>query len=230
MSWKGVRVVDDAGHNVRLFTFAELTTVEDLNTGSQTVKQLKHLGEIEVRWIRARHLSVEPATKQNSTSNYKSVVDSGEIAEKKLKGRAISHQATLSKAEKIAPYNIIRLDYPRGRTPFATYIFKYRSRKALQAQFIIPRTPSPAPLEARAIESLTEDELRERLRRAEQANAQQVKIKQEMKRERATQIHSSDKDDDGEEAVQIHSVHVRKRLKTMFDAGLGVEVIDLSED
>lgn len=112
MSWKGVRVVDDAGHNVRLFTFAELTTgtlqaqlqitssadipyiVEDLNTGSQTVKQLKHLGEIEVRWIRARHLSVEPATKQNSTSNYKSVVDSGEIAEKKLKGRAISHQAT----------------------------------------------------------------------------------------------------------------------------------------
>ena len=66
--------------------------------------------------------------------------------------------------------------------PYATFHFKYRSRRkyfnltsyqdmlirnpeALQAELIIPRSPSPVPLEERPEESLTREELLELLAR-----------------------------------------------------------------
>lgn len=47
----------------------------------------------------------------------------------------------------------------------ATFVFRYRSKSALQAEGIIPRTPSPTPLEERPLEELNQEELRELLRR-----------------------------------------------------------------
>ncbi|KAK5116641.1 hypothetical protein LTR62_007315 [Meristemomyces frigidus] len=45
--------------------------------------------------------------------------------------------------------------------PFAELVFNYRSRSALQALHIIPRSPSPVPIEERDINELSMDELRE---------------------------------------------------------------------
>lgn len=49
--------------------------------------------------------------------------------------------------------------------PLATFIFRYRSLRALKSIGIVPRTPSPEPLEERDAESLTVDEARELIRR-----------------------------------------------------------------
>lgn len=65
-----------------------------------------------------------------------------------------------------------------GGAPQATMILKYRSRGALQKLGLIPKSPSPIPLERRDIDSLNPDELRERLRRAE-ANIQAAAVKTE---------------------------------------------------
>lgn len=50
-------------------------------------------------------------------------------------------------------------------TPLAVFVFRYRSMSALKAACIIPRTPTPVPLEERPIDELTEDELRVLVRR-----------------------------------------------------------------
>jgi hypothetical protein len=68
------------------------------------------------------------------------------------------------------------------KSPFATFVFKYRSRgrassdtsytlhlmlslDALKSLMVIPRSPSPVPLEDRDIATLTEAEMRELLQR-----------------------------------------------------------------
>ncbi|KAK4549817.1 hypothetical protein LTR36_005118 [Oleoguttula mirabilis] len=68
--------------------------------------------------------------------------------------------------------------------PFAVYKFHYRSLEALKSLLIIPRTPSPPPLEERDITTLTHDELCELQRRARAArDEKETKVK--IKRERA---------------------------------------------
>jgi hypothetical protein len=69
-----------------------------------------------------------------------------------------------------------------NKLPFATFVFKYRSRgrsssdtlytlhltlylAALKSLMVIPRSPSPVPLEDRDIATLTEAEMRELLQR-----------------------------------------------------------------
>jgi hypothetical protein len=70
----------------------------------------------------------------------------------------------------------------RNQMPFATFVFKYRSGgrdssdtsyalhlilslDALKSLMVIPRSPSPVPLEDRDIATLTEAEMRELLKR-----------------------------------------------------------------
>ncbi|KAJ9609589.1 hypothetical protein H2200_005916 [Cladophialophora chaetospira] len=66
------------------------------------------------------------------------------------------------------------------RTLVATFIFKYRSKNALQVLGVIPRSPSPVPLEARDPTSLSHEEAVELIRRQQvQLDAANVKIKKE---------------------------------------------------
>jgi hypothetical protein len=54
---------------------------------------------------------------------------------------------------------------PIDPLPFFVKKFLYRTRNALQSEMIIPRSPSPQPLEERAEEDLTPEEMRELIRR-----------------------------------------------------------------
>jgi hypothetical protein len=83
----------------------------------------------------------------------------------------------------IVTSNILDFDHvDSNQMAFATYIFKYRSRgrsvanpafalhlmlylAALESLMVIPRSPSPVPLEDRDIATLTEAEMRELLQR-----------------------------------------------------------------
>lgn len=69
------------------------------------------------------------------------------------------------KIEPISVYSGTEID----SRPIATFIFKYRSKQALQQLHIIPTTPEPTPLEERDVETLTVEELRELVRRQKAA-------------------------------------------------------------
>lgn len=70
----------------------------------------------------------------------------------------------IGEAKAISQFQSWPFDYEDGK-PFATFIFRYRSRDALKAEYIIPRTPSPVPLEERHVEDLTVEEAREHVSR-----------------------------------------------------------------
>ena len=90
---------------------------------------------------------------------------------------------------------------------------------------ILPRSPSPIPLEDRNIEDLNPEEMRELLRRQQrQRDSSEIPIKREIKRER---IEFEDDDDDGDD-VEIVDQPEKKRRLDVDDAG--TEVVDLCGD
>jgi hypothetical protein len=128
--------------------------------------------------------------------------------------------------------------------PFATFKFKYRSKgkqyylcrfyikgltrvvAALQSLLIVPRSPSPVPLEDRDVNTLTPEESRElirRLRKREEA-ALPVKREQGVKRERSATVGHMEGGDDDEVSFVYEK---RRRLPVTIDED-GVETIDLT--
>lgn len=126
----------------------------------------------------------------------------------------------MGKAEPTAPTTYVSVEYPWGTNPFATYTFKYRSHRDLQIEGIIPRSPSPVPLEERDPETLTAEEARELVRIQRQQLQDRAKVKKE-KRER-----EEDGDENGGEVRMTGGQ--RKRQRTSTDSG--IEVIDLSNE
>ncbi|KAG6029805.1 hypothetical protein E4U41_000274 [Claviceps citrina] len=64
------------------------------------------------------------------------------IAEKSLKGKELSHGTRFTEGDAVPA--IRRTCNVRGQKPIAKYMFRYRSRSALQREMILPRT-SPTP-------------------------------------------------------------------------------------
>ncbi|KAK4895147.1 hypothetical protein LTR27_006753 [Elasticomyces elasticus] len=172
-----------------------------------------------------------------TASTTQPLVPNGQVSEKTLRGQALTHQATW--VPLLAPYGLSLTNrsfgppvmfqaagnsggQPTNREVrkgevLATYVFKYRSLAALQALHIIPRTPSPVPLEERPVEELSIEEMRELVtrQRAKEASQAERRVKQEFKRERGV--------DDGD--VEVVG-HVSKKAR-MSNA---IEVVDLSFD
>jgi len=91
--------------------------------------------------------------------------------------------------------------YPWGKEPFATFIFKYRTRGKLvsldrlivistntlqddlRKEWILPRSPSPPALEDRNIDDLTHEEALELLRRQRGQRGSAARVKKEVKAE-----------------------------------------------
>ncbi|KAF2480113.1 hypothetical protein BDY17DRAFT_312998 [Neohortaea acidophila] len=157
-----------------------------------------------------------------------------EVPEKNFKGRAISHQAKLSitkatlrqsrssnSAPKVQRY-WVRLD----TNPFASFVFKYRSRQALQQLHIVPRTPTPVPLEERPIEELTSDEMRELLKRQRETDARKASMARIKKEKRERQSDGEEEDDEGE--IEISEVRASKAAKRE-GPGPNIEIVDLSD-
>lgn len=112
----------------------------------------------------------------------------------------------------------------------------------LQIEDIIPRTPSPAPLEQRDPNTLTLEESRELLRRLlqrkeQREQKQQIEIKKEgqkikkegqKKRERSETIEAEVDDEDEGGIVVTGEGPARKRGCQSTDSG--VEIVDLTAD
>ncbi|KXT08934.1 hypothetical protein AC579_9359 [Pseudocercospora musae] len=211
------------------FQFAHLQT-NDGPLGKEKVEAFKHLGEVKIGLAFVRR-SGEAYVVQDD-SRFVSAFASN-VPEKCLKGKAISSHATLGPQElrMARPVRTVPVYYPYGRA-FASYIFKYRSKRDLQIEGIIPRSPSPTPLEDRDPDDLTPEEARELIRRMRDREKHQAFIKKEIKREkrdRSDTVNLDDEsDDDGVLVTGEGAAPARKRARASTDSG--VECIDLTGD
>lgn len=96
---------------------------------------------------------------------------------------------------------------------------------ALQSLLIIPRSPSPVPLEDRDVDTLTPEEMRELLRRQRERDAasQNMKQEREVKRERTRERSSTANDDD-----EVSFVSAKRRRLPVFLNEDGAETVDLT--
>ncbi|KAF2171726.1 hypothetical protein M409DRAFT_17962 [Zasmidium cellare ATCC 36951] len=212
----GCTEVTPSGTYMRKFKFQELAT-NDGFVQEGLREKLKSLGTISIKLRRCRAIS-------SKAPLYTEIEDVGKdsVPEKGLKGRAISTQATLGTREKVQDVAIQDVAFPYGTRPFAEFTFKYRSRKDLQVEGIIPRSPSPVPLEDRDPATLNADELRQLLERRNEELKKFSNIKTE-KRERPTPTLNDNDDDE-----LIITEHSSKRRRTSHDSG--IEVVDLTDD
>ncbi|KAL0261713.1 hypothetical protein SLS55_003143 [Diplodia seriata] len=242
VNYSGSRSLENGKWYFRTMAFSQVNIVDENDQVQRSVAEaeaIKSLGEIKVTIWRCK---VPRGSRPLSPSKYPrrnfNFIDN--IPEKKLKGRAISHQVKLGEAQDITnqftsnPLPSKKID---GK-PFAIFIFRYRSKDALKAECVISRTVTPEPLENRPVESLTAEEARELVRRLkDQQGARQSpppETKQEVKQEindgfdqgkrtsGAVVVDLGSEDSD----VEITGVRKRKRLRTSGP----VEVIDLSDD
>ncbi|KAK1081883.1 hypothetical protein LTR48_007285 [Friedmanniomyces endolithicus] len=198
-------------------TFADLAT-DDRSAKHITPESVASLGEVKVQWIWMRRAGVPRLL----TGQSKHTPATGEsLPEKCLKGRAISQTAKLGEAKACAAQTSQDATYPYGRQPFATFTFKYRSRRDLQIEGVIARTPSPSPLEDRDPDSLTADEARELVRRMRAQQDEQVRIKRE---KRTRSVTHDDDDDTGAVALENRR---RKRPRASHDSG--IDIVDLTD-
>ncbi|KAI4629253.1 uncharacterized protein J4E87_003515 [Alternaria ethzedia] len=195
---------------IQKFCFAELEIVE----GSASLPDLTSLGTITVGLTYIKNLGqVSP------THIVESISASKQVSEKALKGRTFTHGAGMSEPVAHARSTFWHWDYVT-KSPFATFKFKYRSLNALRILGLIPREPTPLPLEERPEDELTPDELRQLVKQFKDRDAAAVKVKKEAvdKRKRVDEVVEAS---DGEEVTVVRS-RDRKRHR-----GTNEEVIVL---
>ncbi|MCJ1352080.1 MAG: hypothetical protein MMC33_002064 [Icmadophila ericetorum] len=235
----GVEQKERGGWILKPFTFAQIETSEietrpmylhailtqpeqaeeRIGTQAQELKdRVSKIGKIEIGVIRVRNVTIAQSTWEGP--NVKSLKP---VPEKALKGQALSHGTSLGKSETIAPPTYVSCEYLDDVSkPYLNFEFRYRSRKALQNMFIIPRSPSPSPplpLEDRPPESLSREELLELVNRRLPAIKREIKVKpgetsRNLKRER-----------DEEYRAVLASARPSK-----VNRGQKIEVIDLLDD
>lgn len=121
----------------------------------------------------------------------------------------------------------------RTETPAASFVFRYRSRQALISSMIIPRTPSPTPIEERA--ELSAEDIRELQRQVKELRELKASALS-VKRERADnldvkpnkRIRSSP--GAGDVLITIDEDGIRETSTAALPPRQHCEVIDLSGD
>ncbi|KAI1373400.1 hypothetical protein F4677DRAFT_429524 [Hypoxylon crocopeplum] len=124
--------------------FSPISTVDDSKKDrvKSDLKIAKDLGFIEAKVFRCIYLGLTDS-RPSSVRDTKKF----ELAEKSLKGRAMSHGTSFSLSTSTKTpnryCNVEELAEDNG--PIAIFRFHYRSRDALRREMVIPRTPSPSP-------------------------------------------------------------------------------------
>lgn len=199
------------------FKFAAVKTIDDApkERVEKDLKTAKDLGTIEVKFTRA----IEHGPGYH---NYSDDVQSRsfELAEKSLKGKAVSHGTSYGNTETVrTPRYVDARNIPEDNGPILVFRFMYRSKDALRRELIIPRSPSHSP----AFENLTPAE-RDRLARERLNELRGKKIKRE----------------DGRVVIKREFGEIldltqdppapRPTKKSRLQTGVEVDVIDLTDD
>ncbi|TIA68228.1 hypothetical protein D6C76_08261 [Aureobasidium pullulans] len=200
----------------RDFIFADLKTSENV-ISKPSKRDLKHLGTITAKLY---HVQILETGKEVYHDTEKLNIGHENVPEKHLKGQAMSHQTKLGEAVPIG--HVSSISTRKMGDAFAVFKFRYRSHRDLQNLCLIPRSPSPIPLEDRPEESLSREELIELLRRQKARQEEQAAIKKELKRER------TEDDDSDDDLMIISSRRHAKSFKSSTNVDTGIETIDLT--
>ncbi|KAI0973017.1 hypothetical protein F4678DRAFT_35141 [Xylaria arbuscula] len=205
--------------SVRKCKFAAVKTIDDARKErvQSDLKIAKDIGTIEIRFKRALDSGLRP-TSYGGAVNLQA--GAFELAEKSLKGKAVSHGASYGVCEAIPTPNWISIhELAEDNGPILVFKFIYRSREALKRELIIPRSPSRSP----TLENLTPAE-RDRLARERLNELRANKIKSEnggslIKREFGEVIDLSE-----------DPPAPRPMKKSRLQDGREVDVVDLTDD
>ncbi|KAF2117495.1 hypothetical protein BDV96DRAFT_685221 [Lophiotrema nucula] len=247
---RGIRTRQGSKVYEQRYCFSELKTDDSAigNAGEELKSALAKTGIISVTVRRVKNVREVPREGPVVQGIFMNATTPETVPEKALKGRALSHQLRYEEqvfelseqALKSYSYSQPRVieerapgdtrmvwEYIDTRTkPFVTYNFLYRSRVALKALCVIPRSPSPAPLEERPVEELSGEEAREvlRLKREREEAARRIKQEHGVKRER-TGDSSSDAFADDDEVSFVSAKRVRS---SALRADAEIEIVDLT--
>ncbi|KAF2963207.1 hypothetical protein GQX73_g10371 [Xylaria multiplex] len=214
---KGQEVCNNAGTwSLRRFKFAPVKTIDDAQKDrvENDLKVAKSLGTIEVKFTRAIEYGPSTSNRIHNTRE-----GAFELAEKSLKGKAVSHGTSYGVCETIAmPTWVDAREIVDDDGPILVYKFIYRSKDALKRELIIPRSPSRSP----TLENMTPAE-RDRLARERLNELREQKIKREnrnplIKREL------------GEVLDLTQDPPAPRPVKKSRLGGKEVDVIDLTDD
>src|ERR1700712_2118028 len=101
------------------------------------------MGDIVVSVFRTyqKEIFLPPPAGYNTNSD----IPPSEVAEKALKGKAISCGVGYGEKKVVQRTAKEYVDIDGHNNPIGVFIFKYRSRKDLQSELILSRSPSPEP-------------------------------------------------------------------------------------
>ncbi|KAI9047800.1 hypothetical protein LZ554_008509 [Drepanopeziza brunnea f. sp. 'monogermtubi'] len=167
----------------RALKFSSIKKVDDADSTrvKNDAKALAGIGEIVVSVFRAQQKEehVQPAA-HYTLSQYKPPT---EVAEKALKGKAISHGVAFGEQQIVTRMSKETYDLDGPNNPIGVFVFKYRSREDLQSELIIPRSPSPnpgpAPLQPRGRNSGNEAESKAARLASLKKEIEQIKAEEE---------------------------------------------------
>ncbi|KAF2278092.1 uncharacterized protein EI97DRAFT_441357 [Westerdykella ornata] len=224
-TFTGVRERNRGKCYVRPFFFSQL------NIGESDAGMANHDLQNAIKCIGAIGISatwVKVKGRRRNGSAKTSAALLGTVSEKALKGRAVSHQTGLLERKPTASYKT-RSTKAIGKE-FATFNFRCRSKEALKALHIIPRSPSPILLELRDTDTLTFEEARELLRRQRDRERTVRAVKEEgnrkVKRERPDGSEDLVGGDQGDEVLFVSAK--RRRTHAVISNDDQIDVIDLT--
>lgn len=198
----------------RNFRFSSVTIIDDTRKAriEEDQKRAKVLGAIEVKIERGTPLGSAEAPLARARDGQL------EIAEKALKGKAISHSTSYSAGQSISSPSFIEVRrLPEDDGPIAVFRFLYRSREALKSELVIPRTPPPRSPTLAALPEAERDRLaRERLDELR-------RIKHEGKNGIKRELNAV-------YDLTQEGAPKRPAKMTRLASGRAVEVVDLTED
>ncbi|KAF2480192.1 hypothetical protein BDY17DRAFT_33815 [Neohortaea acidophila] len=166
---------------VKKFFFSALETAADGRKFNDEGAKLSDLGQIV---IEVSHVNCVGSPSSGDGFDGETQ-DIGILSEKAIKGQTLSHSVGLRDAvrDRSVTFTYRETEDVQGiPAPVARFVFHYRSKAALKSMMIIPRTPSPQPVEKRDASTYTPadiEQLRKELREMKEARDAAVKVKQE---------------------------------------------------
>ncbi|KAH0159986.1 hypothetical protein KCU67_g6903, partial [Aureobasidium melanogenum] len=170
----GVRV---GSEHIRKLKFNALEIVDKHGFGlPKDLDRVKDLGKIKIR------VTHQNKIRQTFNKIY-SQPDRGSeefISEKAIKGHAVTHSYSLDKETYKPKTSFWDTEFTaEAKNPAAKFVFHYRSKAALKELMIIPRTPSPVPLEDRPLSELSPEQMAELVLQLKAKVANTAAIKRE---------------------------------------------------
>ncbi|CAK4033344.1 Hypothetical predicted protein [Lecanosticta acicola] len=219
---------DISATEVRKYCFAAIDTADDKRAFHGEAEKLKDLGSIRVELEYVEIIS-ETSTWEEDPKEI------GIISEKALavQGRSISHAVGMQPAVKVQPF--VRWDTrtidPSGKDN-GVITFRYASKASLQYSGIIPRTPSPPPLEDK--EELTPEEVKQlqaelKARKRKESRLAEIKKEHIAKRRKVAEPKAGDTqyvlDDNGSVSEQSTD-HLGSKKRAPVEISSGEESDD----